>query len=151
MPHASEIPERRPVITSAVEPTAGWGTVLLVEDEPVVLRLAHDLLTENGYRVLSTPSGADALRIAQEEPDAIQLLIMDVVMPEMSGPELADRLRKLQPAMRVLYMSGYTDDEVLCRKGLPENSAILQKPFTPQQFLQKARATLGPKPGSDRS
>jgi DNA-binding NtrC family response regulator len=78
------------------------------------------------------------------------MLITDVVMPEMSGPELADRIRKLRPGMRVLYMSGYTDDEMLCRKGLPENSAFLQKPFTPHQFLQKARATLGTKPGRDR-
>jgi two-component system cell cycle sensor histidine kinase/response regulator CckA len=79
------------------------------------------------------------------------LLITDVVMPEMSGPELANRLRKLLPNTRVLYISGYSDDEVLCRKGLPENSAFLQKPFTPQQFLQKARATLGAKPKQGRA
>jgi DNA-binding NtrC family response regulator len=78
------------------------------------------------------------------------MLITDVVMPEMSGPELADRVRKLRPGMRVLYMSGYTDDEMLCRKGLPENSEFLQKPFTPHQFLQKARATLGTKPARER-
>jgi len=151
LPRASEIPERRVAKAPAAESPAGWGTVLLVEDEPVVLRLASDLLAENGYRVLSASGGAEAIRIARKEPEAIQLLITDVVMPEMSGPEMADQLRKLIPEIRVLYMSGYTDDEILLRKGLPENSAFLQKPFTPQQFLQKARATLGPKPAHVRA
>lgn len=151
LPQASEMPEKRPSPAPAALPIAGWGTVLLVEDEPVVLRLARDVLAESGYRVLSASSGAEALRVAVEEADAIHLLITDVVMPEMSGPELTDRLRKSRPAIRVLYMSGYSDDEVLCRKGLPENSAFLQKPFTPQQFLEKARATLGAKPRQNRA
>ena len=151
LPHASEIPERPTAKKVVTEPLAGWGTVLLVEDEPVVLRLARDLLSENGYRVLSASSGAEAIRIVKSEQQEIHMLITDVVMPEMSGPELADQLRKVIPTARVLYMSGYTDDEVLGRKGLPENSAFLQKPFTPQQFLQKARATLGPKPADIRA
>ena len=150
LPHASEIPARRIAEPPVVESLTGQGTVLLVEDEPVVLRLARDLLAENGYRVLAASSGSDALSIARNETETIHMLITDVVMPEMSGPELADQMRKLRPAMRVLYMSGYTDDEVLCRKGLPENSAFLQKPFTPHQFLQKARATLGTKPARER-
>jgi two-component system cell cycle sensor histidine kinase/response regulator CckA len=151
LPHASEIPERPIPKAVAAEPTKGWGTVLLVEDEPVVLRLARDLLEDKGYRVISASSGADALQIVQKREDPIHLLITDVVMPEMSGPQLADRLRKLLPAMRVLYMSGYTDDEMLCRKGLPENSAFLQKPFTTEEFLQKTRETLGPNPQHQRA
>ena len=150
LPHAPEIPERRIAEPAVMESLTGQGTVLLVEDEPVVLRLARDLLAENGYRVLAASSGSDALSIARKETETIHMLITDVVMPEMSGPELADRIRKLWPGMRVLYMSGYTDDEMLCRKGLPENSAFLQKPFTPHQFLQKARATLGTKPVRNR-
>jgi two-component system cell cycle sensor histidine kinase/response regulator CckA len=150
LPHAPEIPERRIAEPAVIESLTGQGTVLLVEDEPVVLRLARDLLAENGYRVLAASSGSDALSIARKETEIIHMLITDVVMPEMSGPELADRMRKLRPGMRVLYMSGYTDDEMLCRKGLPENSAFLQKPFTPHQFLQKARATLGTKPARER-
>jgi two-component system cell cycle sensor histidine kinase/response regulator CckA len=150
LPHAPEIPERRIAEPAVVETLTGQGTVLLVEDEPVVLRLARDLLAENGYRVLAASSGSDALSIARKETETIHMLITDVVMPEMSGPELADRMRKLRPGMRVLYMSGYTDDEMLCRKGLPENSEFLQKPFTPHQFLQKARATLGTKPARER-
>jgi CheY-like chemotaxis protein len=150
LPHAPEIPERRIAEPAVLESLTGQGTVLLVEDEPVVLRLARDLLAENGYRVLAASSGSDALSIARKETETIHMLITDVVMPEMSGPELADRIRKLWPTMRVLYMSGYTDDEMLCRKGLPENSAFLQKPFTPHQFLQKARTTLGTKPARER-
>ena len=150
LPHAPEIPERRIAEPAVIESLTGQGTVLLVEDEPVVLRLARDLLVENGYRVLAAASGSDALSIARKETETIHMLITDVVMPEMSGPELADRIRKLWPTMRVLYMSGYTDDEMLCRKGLPENSAFLRKPFTPHQFLQKARATLGTKPARER-
>jgi two-component system, cell cycle sensor histidine kinase and response regulator CckA len=150
LPHAPEIPERRIAEPAVMELLTGQGTVLLVEDEPVVLRLASDLLAENGYRVLAASSGSDALSIARNERETIHMLITDVVMPEMSGPELADRVRKLRPGVRVLYMSGYTDDEILCRKGLPENSEFLQKPFTPHQFLQKARATLGTKPARER-
>jgi two-component system cell cycle sensor histidine kinase/response regulator CckA len=150
LPQAPEIPERRIAEPAIIESLTGQGTVLLVEDEPVVLRLARDLLAENGYRVLAASSGSDALSIARKETETIHMLITDVVMPEMSGPELADQIRKLRPGMRVLYMSGYTDDEMLCRKGLPENSAFLQKPFTPHQFLQKARATLGTKPARER-
>jgi two-component system, cell cycle sensor histidine kinase and response regulator CckA len=120
LPHAPEIPERRIAEPAVIESLTGQGTVLLVEDEPVVLRLARDLLAENGYRVLAASSGSDALSIARKETEIIHMLITDVVMPEMSGPELADRMRKLRPGMRVLYMSGYTDDEMLCRKGLPE-------------------------------
>jgi two-component system, cell cycle sensor histidine kinase and response regulator CckA len=151
LPHAPEIPERRIAEPAVIESLTGQGTVLLVEDEPVVLRLARDLLVENGYRVLAASSGSDALSIARKETETIHMLITDVVMPEMSGPELADRIRKLWPTMRVLYMSGYTDDEMLCRKRLLENSAFLQKPFTPHQFLQKARATLGTKPARERA
>jgi len=77
------------------------------------------------------------------------MLIMDVVLPVMGGPELAERIPKVRPAMRILYMSGYTDDEMLCRKGLQENSAFLQEPFTPHQLLQKARSTSGPIPARE--
>jgi two-component system cell cycle sensor histidine kinase/response regulator CckA len=70
------------------------------------------------------------------------LLITDVVMPEMSGPELVNTLRRARGEMRVLYMSGYTDDAVLVRQGLPEKCAFLRKPYTPLQFLQKVRETL---------
>jgi len=122
----------------------------LVEDERLVRALVYEILEENGYRVVCASSGAEALRLAEEMPEPLQLMITDVVMPEMSGPDLASRLQKLRPKTRVLYMSGYTDDEVLTRKGLPENSAFIQKPFTPDQFLRKVRETLDAIPRPER-
>ena len=86
------------------------------------------------------------MKIIDEQADPIDLLITDVVMPEMSGPELANILRRARGEMSVLYMSGYTDDAVLVRQGLPENSAFIRKPYTPQQFLQKVRETLDAAP-----
>jgi two-component system, cell cycle sensor histidine kinase and response regulator CckA len=142
LPRVNQIPEMKPRVPLPIEPQAGTETVLLVEDEPVVRTLVQEILQECGYRVLRASSGAEALRLNEETLEPIQLLITDVVMPEMSGPDLASRLGTLRPMMRVLYMSGYTDDEVLTRKGLPENSAFIQKPFTPDQFLRKVRETL---------
>ena len=142
LPRVNEAPEIRPRVPLPSKPRAGTETVLLVEDERVVRTLVQEILEECGYRVLRASSGAEALRLNEETLEPIQLLITDVVMPEMSGPDLASRLSTLRPTMRVLYMSGYTDDEVLTRKGLPENSAFIQKPFTPDQFLCKVRETL---------
>ncbi|MGA9593229.1 MAG: PAS domain S-box protein [Candidatus Acidiferrales bacterium] len=129
-----------------IEGRRGLETVLLVEDEPIVRRLTSALLVEGGYRTLCAPGGAEALQLLAENSEAIHLLITDVVMPEMSGPELASRLCKIRPHTRVLYMSGYTDDETLGRRGLPGNSAFLQKPFTPPEFIRKVRETLDATP-----
>jgi two-component system, cell cycle sensor histidine kinase and response regulator CckA len=124
----------------------GSETILLVEDERVVRSLARDVLEDSGYHILCIPDGTSALKIALEYPHPIDLLIADVVMPEVSGPELAARLRNLLPHTRVLYMSGYSNDETLCRKGVPEDSAFLQKPFTPEQLIHKVRDTLDARP-----
>jgi PAS domain S-box-containing protein len=145
LPRVNESPEPRTPAAQPIPLRAGTETILVVEDEPVVRSLARDLLEETGYRIFFACDGAEAMQRAVEIDEPIHLLITDVVMPEMSGPELASRLRKLRPQTRVLYMSGYTDDEVLCRKGLPENSAFIQKPFTPEQFSRKVRETLDAK------
>ena len=142
LPRVNEPPDLKPRAPLPIEPRAGAERVLLVEDERLVRNLVEEILAESGYCVLRAASGAEALRLSEETPEPIQLVITDVVMPEMSGPDLASRLGKLRPATRVLYMSGYTDDAVLSRKGLPENSAFIQKPFTPDQFLRKVRETL---------
>jgi len=142
LPAVRQLRERLPASTARTEPRSGNETVLLVEDEPVVSRLTSDLLEEAGYRILCSPSGADALLLLESHSGPIDLLITDVVMPEMTGPDLAGRVRKSRPHTRVLYMSGYTDDEILCRKGLPENSSFIQKPFTPLEFVRKVRETL---------
>jgi len=142
LPRASELPERRIPTHAATASSTGTETILLVEDEAVVRDLVCEILREGGYVVLSANSGADAMEITAEHIKPIDLLITDVVMPEMSGPELANTLRRARGEMRVLYMSGYTDDAVLVRQGLPENSAFIRKPYTPQQFLQKVRESL---------
>jgi two-component system, cell cycle sensor histidine kinase and response regulator CckA len=149
LPRVNETPGAQTPAAEPIALRAGTETILVVEDEPVVRSFARDLLEEAGYRIFFASDGAEAIRQAVQIDEPIHLLITDVVMPEMSGPELASRLRKLRPQSRVLYMSGYTDDEVLCRKGLPENSAFIQKPFTPEQFSRKVRETLDakPKPG----
>jgi PAS domain S-box-containing protein len=146
LPRASELPERRTPTPPAVASRTGTETILLVEDEAIVRDLVCEILRECGYAVLSAESGADAMRITVEQTKPIDLLITDVVMPEMSGPELANILRRARGEMSVLYMSGYTDDAVLVRQGLPENSAFIRKPYTPQQFLQQVRETLDAAP-----
>jgi two-component system, cell cycle sensor histidine kinase and response regulator CckA len=142
LPRANQMPEKLAPAEEVAFPVFGTETILIVEDEPVVRKLARDVLEERGYRILCASSGPEALRLSDDNPEPIQLLITDVVMPEMSGPELANLLQKSRPQTRVLYMSGYTDDEILCRKGLPENSAFIQKPYTPEQFARKVYETL---------
>ncbi len=146
LPRASELPDRRVPAPVAVASSVGTESILLVEDEVVVRDLVCEILQESGYVVRSAPSGADAMKITASHTKSIDLLITDVVMPEMSGPELADALRRAHAEMRVLYMSGCTDDAVLVRQGLPENCAFIRKPYTPLQFLQKVRETLDAMP-----
>jgi two-component system cell cycle sensor histidine kinase/response regulator CckA len=150
LPRASEAPERRAPTRTSAQPSSGTETILLVEDEAVVRDLVCDILRETGYQVLCAPSGVEALQVAGEHSAPIHLLVTDVVMPEMSGPELANRLCHLRTKMRVLYMSGYTDDALLGRKGLPEQSVFIQKPYTPEQFLRKVRETLDLRSGRQR-
>jgi two-component system cell cycle sensor histidine kinase/response regulator CckA len=142
LPRASELPERKIPTPPVAASSTGAETILLVEDEAIVRDLVCEILNESGYVVLSAASGADAMKMTAVHIKPIDLLITDVVMPEMSGPELANTLRRARGEMCVLYMSGYTDDAVLIRQGLPENSAFIRKPYTPQQFLQKVRETL---------
>jgi two-component system cell cycle sensor histidine kinase/response regulator CckA len=119
----------------------GWETVLLVEDEDAVRALAREVLRRHGYVVVEARHGLDALRVAERHPDDIHLMITDVVMPHMSGRELAERLGATRPKMRVLFMSGYTDHFVVNRAITP-GSWFLQKPFTPEILAQKVRQVL---------
>jgi PAS domain S-box-containing protein len=121
--------------------TQGWETVLLVEDEDAVRALAREVLRRHGYVVLEARHGVDALRLAERHTDDIQLMITDVVMPHMSGRELAERLCSARPTMRVLFMSGYTDHAVMNR-ALTPGASFLQKPFTPETFARKVRQVL---------
>jgi two-component system cell cycle sensor histidine kinase/response regulator CckA len=119
-------------------------TILLVEDDPAVRRMAAEVLLNAGYRVLTAPSGADALRIASKHEGRLDLLLTDVVMPGMTGPELARQFISQFPRMRILYTSGYTDDAIEKHGAREKTVQVLQKPFTHSTLAQAVRKILGP-------
>ena len=120
-----------------------------MEDEPLVLDVARTVLERLGYRVLPAATPGEALALAGTDGTAIDLLLTDVVMPEMNGKELADRVRAIRPDIRTLFMSGYTPDVVVHRGVLDEGIALVQKPFTRETLARKVREALeGPSPGS---
>ena len=131
------------VAVTAVAPVGrGTETVLLAEDAAAVRAVARQVLERQGYTVLEAPDGELALHLAQRHSGPIHLLLTDVVMPGMSGRQLADRLAVARPDMKVLYASGYTDDSVVRHGVLEEGTAYLQKPFTPESLARKVRDVL---------
>jgi PAS domain S-box-containing protein len=121
---------------------SGGETVLLAEDEPAVCDLVHAILTSRGYTVLSARLPQQAETISETHPGRIDLLLTDVIMPGMSGAELAKRIAARNPGIKVLFMSGYIDDSVV-RQGIQESEAwFLQKPFTPLSLAKKVREVL---------
>jgi PAS domain S-box-containing protein len=137
-----EVP--KPVRASRVKSlaTAATETVLLVEDDESLRNLAARVLRDAGYTVLDTRSATEAVLLGTHHEGTIDLLLTDVVMPQMSGRTVTELLTKQRPELRVLYMSGYTDDVVVKRGVLTTGTAFLQKPFTPEQLLQKVRSAL---------
>ena len=131
-----------PAGAPAPQVVGGSETVLVVEDVAAVRAVTRQMLERQGYCVLEAANGATALSLARQHQSAIHLLVTDVVMPEVSGRELADQLVQLRPDMRVLFMSGYTDDAVVRHGILQEGIAYLQKPFTPDTLARKVRAVL---------
>jgi len=140
----SEEPERSSSPTPA--PTrieGGSETILLVEDNEQVRQLVRRVLLKNGYQVLDTSSPQEALALFERHRDSIDLLLTDVVMPQMSGRQLAEKLLASRRELKVLYMSGYTEDVAL-RHGIVEATvAFLLKPIEPQALLRKLREVLG--------
>ena len=132
----------RPAPAQTAELRGGQETILLVEDEDTVRDLARQVLESQGYTVIEARSPNVALNLAQQHSNTVHLLLTDVVMPQMSGRELADRLVGPRSSMRVLYMSGYTDDAVTSHGVLDSDVALLQKPFTPEVLVRKVRDTL---------
>jgi signal transduction histidine kinase len=127
------------IATGAVR---GSETVLLVEDDDQVRAVAHGILRRHHYRVLAARNAGEALLLCESHAGPIHLLLTDVVMPRMSGRELADRLAQLRPDLRVLYMSGYTEDAMISHRLVESGARLLQKPFTPDRLLDAVRAVL---------
>ena len=123
----------------------GTETILLVEDEDVVRGLTRKILMQAGYNVLDARSGNEAIRLCATHAGSIDLLLTDVVMPEISGKEVADRLLELRPSIRVLFMSGYTDEAIVQHGVLDANVKFIQKPFTWIALTRKVREVLNRK------
>jgi CheY-like chemotaxis protein len=123
------------------KPQRGTETVLVVEDEDIVKRMITTSLTGLGYRVYDAQDGDEAISVCKKK-ERIDMLITDVVMPGMSGRELADNLQLKYKDMKVLFISGYTDDAIGQHGVLDEEISFLQKPFTPQRLAKKIRMVL---------
>jgi CheY-like chemotaxis protein len=120
----------------------GSETVLLVEDEDIVRNLVSEILATAGYTVLGASDGIEALEVAERHPGPIHLLLTDVVMPKMSGSDLAERLVSFHGETRVLYTSGYTDGAIVDRGVLQPGTEFIQKPFSFAALTQKVRDVL---------
>jgi PAS domain S-box-containing protein len=129
----------------ATSPT-GSETILLVEDEAALRRLSRRILAQFGYTVIEAPNGEEALRLAEAYGGTIHLVLTDVVMPRLSGRDLAQRVLASHPESKILYMSGYTDDAVVQRGVLAQEVTLLRKPFTPYALVASVREVLDSAP-----
>lgn len=120
----------------------GQETVLVVEDEEAVRELAREILENKGYAVLEARHGVEALLISDRHNGPIHLLLTDVIMPQLNGRGLAQRLTSLRSDIKVLYMSGYTTKDLISHGMLDPGVAFLQKPFTPDALALKVRQVL---------
>jgi CheY-like chemotaxis protein len=137
-----EAAPEEPAAGAPQAPAGGSETILVIEDEDIVRHLACRGLRDHGYHVVEARNGAQALRYIREHPGTIDLVISDVVMPEMGGRELGQTLATVDPDLPILYMSGYTGEDVVQRGLLDPGSPFQQKPFTPAGLAVKVRAML---------
>ena len=140
LPRVERVARRTPT-ASAVKLTQGTETIMVVEDEAAVCRLAKRLLQMAGYTVLTAGNGKEALALLKQET-AINLMVTDMVMPGMTGRELATRVKALRPGIKILFTSGYTDDDLLVDGLLDESASFLGKPYTGVQLTGKVREVL---------
>jgi CheY-like chemotaxis protein len=142
LPQANEVVDARrtEVVSTAV--AGGTETVLLAEDEELVRKFVRSVLEKSGYTVLEAHHGSEALRVALQHPDPIHLLLTDMVMPLMDGKLLAQRMMDLRPGIRVLYMSGYSENAVVHHGVLESGTAFVEKPFTVETLARKVREAL---------
>jgi two-component system cell cycle sensor histidine kinase/response regulator CckA len=129
-------------VAPIVEAFRGAETILLVEDADALRKLTHMLLEQHGYRVLVAANGAAALQLVEEKPESINLLLTDVIMPGLNGRALAERLQLRQAGLKVLYMSGYTDDAIVDHGVLGAGTHLLHKPFSEENLIHKVREVL---------
>jgi PAS domain S-box-containing protein len=145
VPEAGEKKTAAPIAAPPAE--AGPETILIVDDEAGIRELLEKILRRHGYEVLEAGDGEEALAVFREHPGAIDLLITDVMMPRVGGPELVERLRKQGISPKVIYVSGYTDDPNIYAGKFPAGTAFLEKPFTLPSLLAKVREVLKSAPG----
>lgn len=122
--------------------------VLVADDEPLVRRLVRKVLLRGGYEVIEASSGAEALLLCEAEIEPIDILVTDVVMPEMSGRELAERFLRIRPDAKIIYMSAYTEREIVGSLPLGPEAVFLPKAFTPKSLLSRVRSVLEPSPSA---
>jgi CheY-like chemotaxis protein len=144
-PIISESPAASRLPKTETDSASGSETILVVEDEEGVRSLVHLALVSSGYTVLETKDGESALATCANHAGPIHLLVTDVVMPQMSGPKVAEKVAALRPGIKVLYMSGYTDDAVVHHGVLSHDMPFIQKPFSPLALRKKIREVLGEK------
>jgi PAS domain S-box-containing protein len=142
LPRVDAETEDRPATFGAGTAPRGDETIMLVEDEEAIRRLAARTLERHGYRVIVADDGIAALAAVRDHPGAIDLLLTDVVLPGLSGADIATNLRSDRSELRVLYMSGYTDDLITHHGVLAPGVELLEKPFTPKQLLERVRRVL---------
>jgi two-component system cell cycle sensor histidine kinase/response regulator CckA len=145
---SGSVPQPQPA--APPERLGGHETVLLCEDEPAVGALLERVLTRAGYEVLNCAAPDEALRAAAEHTGSIDILVTDVIMPGLTGPQLAERLVAEHGTLRTLFLSGYTADVIRDRGHLPPGSAFLEKPFEPPALLTAVRALLAENPSAHR-
>ena len=143
LPSAEAKAAVEPAALEAVAALRGSETILVLEDEPRVRKLICEVLTGRGYNVLEAVRGEEAVRITAEYHGRIHLLLTDVVMPEMSGPQALEQIRARHPHTKVLFMSGYTDEAMMQHGILDSGAPFLQKPFVPEALARKVREVLG--------
>ncbi len=130
-----------PLLVPTASETTAQKKILVADDEPIVLNLAGTILRRNGYQVLAAPSGEKALELFHEDPE-VDLVLTDVVMPEMSGPQLVHSIHAVNSEVRCIFMSGYSHDQIREKGADDPGCDYLRKPFTPDALLKTVRRHL---------
>ena len=140
MPKNTQAKKQQENVPEKLRPHGGSETILLVEDDEAVMRMTSKILKGNGYHVIEAGNGVEGFAVATKgDHPEIDLLVTDVIMPKMTGKTLSDKLRREYPDLKVLFISGYTDNATVRESLLDEGVSFLQKPFSPQSLAEKVR------------